>query len=113
MPRVRAARPYQTVYHEPIEFCAGERVQVGREDPEYPGWHWCRVASGREGWVHRSFLGATQGETQAITAYSARELDVSAGDCGEVLESLAGWIYLRLDDGRVGWLPQSHVLAEP
>ncbi|MDP9140604.1 MAG: SH3 domain-containing protein [Pseudomonadota bacterium] len=100
---------YMAAYADPIRFDAGEVVEVQRADAEYPGWYWCRTQSGKEGWVHRAFLHATTGLTHAVRAYSALELSAHPGQRGESIEHLDGWLYVRLDDGRTGWLPVSHV----
>ena len=109
MTRVTVTKPYTAQYPDPIRFDAGETVQVERGDPEYPGWFWCRAASGREGWVHRSFLAACAGTTTAVRAYSARELTVGEGERGVLLHELDGWVCIRLDTGDEGWIPESHV----
>ena len=40
-----ASFPYSMVVKE------GDEVEVGREDPEMPGWLWCTNAEGISGWV--------------------------------------------------------------
>lgn len=106
---VAVTKAYTAQYPDPICFDAGEAVQVERGDPEYPGWYWCRAASGREGWVHRSYLAACAGMTTSARAYSARELTVAGGERGTLLDSLDGWAFIRLDTGDEGWLPESHI----
>jgi SH3-like domain-containing protein len=110
---VAVTKAYAAQYSDPIRFDAGETVQVERGDSEYPGWFWCRAASGREGWVHRSFLAASAGTTTSVRAYSARELTVAGDERGELLDSLDGWVCLRLDSGEEGWVPESHVRLIP
>jgi SH3-like domain-containing protein len=106
---VAVTKAYTAQYSDPICFDAGEAVQVERSDPEYPGWFWCRATSGKEGWVHRSFLAACAGTTTSVRAYSARELTVADGERGALLETLEGWVCIRLDTGDEGWIPQGHV----
>lgn len=106
---VTVTKTYTAQYSDPICFDAGETVQVERGDAEYPGWYWCRAASGREGWVHRSFLAACEGTTTSVRAYSATELTVAGGERGALLQLLDGWACVRLDTGEVGWIPESHV----
>ena len=106
--RIAVTKAYTAQYSNPISFGAGEPVQVERGDPEYPGWFWCR-ASGREGWVHRSFLAACHGRTTGVRAYSARELTVAEGDRAELLDRLDGWMFIRLDTEAEGWIPETHV----
>ncbi len=108
---VEVTKAYTAHYADPISFNAGEDVCVGRGDPEYPGWYWCRAASGKEGWVHRSFLAGCEGITQSRDVYTAQELTAAVGERGHVLRSLAGWVYVRLARGDEGWLPASRVTA--
>ena len=106
---IEVIKAYASSYPDPIGFDAGASVNVEREDSEYPGWFWCRVPSGKEGWVHRSFLAETVGATTSVVAYSARELTLTGGERGVVVRSLDGWTLVRLDSGEEGWLPASHV----
>lgn len=108
--QIRIAQPHTSSYPDPIEFPVGGAVQVEREDAEFPGWYWCRVESGKEGWVHRSYLAeTTPGETVAVRDYSARELTVAGGETGDLVESLDGWILVRLESGEVGWVPEGTI----
>ena len=109
MTQVTVTKAYTAQYTDPIRFAAGETIQVERGDPEYPGWYWCRAASGKEGWVHRSFLAACDGTTSSVRPYTARELTVAGGEGGELLETLDGWACLRLESGDEGWVPEGHV----
>ena len=101
--------PHVAKYADPIAFHAGERVAVHQADAEFPGWHWCTNALGKEGWVHASFLSATVGNAVGLLDYSAAELTVSVGDEGVLLEKLGGWVYFQADDGAIGWVPENHV----
>jgi SH3-like domain-containing protein len=108
---IEVVEAYASKYSDPISFDAGVAVSIEREDAEYPGWFWCRVASGKEGWVHRSYLSALIGTTTSTAAYSARELTVRGGERGKVIRSLDGWELVRLDSGEEGWVPSSHIRA--
>jgi len=108
---VEIIKAYTSQYPDPICFDAGAAVQVERDDLEYPGWFWCRMPSGKEGWVHRSFLAACAGTTTSVRAYSAKELTVTGGEHGKLIQLLDGWAYIRLDTGDEGWIPQSHISA--
>jgi hypothetical protein len=108
--RVEVIAAHTSQYPEPICFAVGEPIQVGRGDPNFPGWFWCRTAAGSAGWVHQSFLAESDlhgGSTTSVAAYSARELTVSGGERGTLLRQLDGWAWLRLDGGEEGWIPMS------
>jgi hypothetical protein len=110
---IKVIKPYTAQYPDPISFEAGATVHVEHDDPEWPGWFWCRVASGKVGWVHRSFLETCSGATAALRAYSARELTVVGREQGVAIYQLDGWVYIRLDTGIEGWLPQDNVQIFP
>lgn len=82
---------HHTCYLNPIAFRAGERVRIGHEDDEFPGWVRTFTADGNEGWAPLSLLTpiGTE-EAQARQDYTARELDVAAGERVRVERELAG-----------------------
>jgi len=102
---------YTAQYADPIALRAGEAVHVGRTDPEFPEWFWCRGSDGREGWVHVSYLSHTTGQVTAVRDYSAQELTVAARDEARLIHIRGGWAYLALDDGRCGWVPEAIIQA--
>jgi len=108
MSQVVITKAYVGQYPDPIGFEAGEPIDVGRSDPEFPEWHWCRNQHGKEGWVHHSYLSARQGAATGARRYSAKELTVSAGAVATELERVGGWLLVQLADGSIGWLPESH-----
>ena len=104
---IAVTQPYKAKYLAPIEFEAGDALQVLRADDEFPGWFWCSAQSGLKGWVHHSFLEVSSGMTIAVAAYSARELTVRSGEQGQLHQRLDGWGWVSLHDGRSGWIPES------
>ena len=79
---VEVIKAYEAQYKDPISFERGVTVQVLREDSEFPHWFWCRAPSGKEGWVHRSFLAEAAATTKSTRPYSARELTVNGDESG-------------------------------
>jgi SH3-like domain-containing protein len=109
--RVVILEGYTAQYGDPIAFRAGETVDVGRADPDFPEWFWCLASDGKEGWVHLSYLSQTTGQATAVCDYSAQELTIAAGDEARLIRTLGGWAYLALDDGRFGWVPDNIIQA--
>jgi SH3-like domain-containing protein len=101
-------RGYSPQYADPIHVAAGERVFVGREDPEFPGWKWCRGPDGREGWVPVELLSDTTGDARVLSDYSARELAVMPGEEVAVEDARHDWLLARNKKGKRGWIPASH-----
>jgi putative acetyltransferase len=104
--RFRATAPYQPKYATPIRFAAGDRLKLGKADPQWQEFTWARAADGREGWVHRSKYRIERDELAvALADYDARELAVSGGEVLEGGERLGGWTWCRKRSGASGWLP--------
>jgi len=99
---------YEVQYPNPIQVKAGERLEVGRDDDDNPGWLWCRAADGREGWMPSELLAIGDFAT-VLQDYSAKELAVQPGDEVEVEEVRHGWVRVRNNKGEAGWIPKSHV----
>jgi uncharacterized protein YgiM (DUF1202 family) len=109
VPSTRIIREYTPQYSKPLSVAAGERVSVGREDDEFPGWKWCRASSGLEGWVPVELLSdASATETAALCDYSSRELAVQPGEEVTIEDSRHEWLLVRNKQGERGWIPASH-----
>ena len=109
VPSTRVIREYTPQYPNPLSVLAGESVSVGREDDEFPGWKWCRAASGLEGWVPVELLSdASATETAVLCDYSSRELAVQPGEEVTVEDSRHEWLLVRNTRGERGWIPASH-----
>lgn len=105
---------HQTCYPNPIEFKAGERVRIGHEDDEFPGWIRTITTDGNEGWAPLSLLTPVgNGEALAQQDYTARELDVAVGDQVTVKRELAGWLWVEGEQGACGWIPASCIAVGP
>ncbi|WP_421171086.1 SH3 domain-containing protein [Aeromonas dhakensis] len=101
---------HHTCYPNPIAFRAGELVRIGHEDDEFPGWVCTFTADGNEGWAPLSLLTQISAqEAQARQDYTARELDVAAGEWVRVDRELAGWLWVHNDQGQSGWIPASAI----
>jgi len=105
----RIAQDYSTQYPNPITVRAGDRVEVGRDDPENPGWRWCTGPDGREGWVPEDLLQPDGSGASMRRDYTARELDVRTGTDVVLGETMHGWVWATAADGRSGWIPLSCV----
>jgi hypothetical protein len=105
---LRINREYRPQYADSIQIAAGERVSVGREDPEFPGWKWCRASDGREGWVPVELLSNAGAGPVVLEDYSARELAVEPGEEVVLEDARHGWLRVRNSRGERGWIPASH-----
>jgi SH3-like domain-containing protein len=104
--KVRVKLEHTVEYPDPIETVSCEKVSVGREDNEFPGWKWCKTEDGREGWVPVELLSKEGPEAIVLKDYSARELAVQAGEEVVVEEARHHWLLVRNEHGKRGWIPQ-------
>jgi uncharacterized protein YgiM (DUF1202 family) len=109
--RLVVTRDYVAQYADPIALRMGDAVTVHRADTEYVGWYWCTNDSGKEGWVHESYLSAVHGQAAGIKDYTAAELSVRAGERVTFLDRSTGWVFVQRQDGAKGWVPETHVNA--
>ncbi len=109
---MRVAQDYTPQYLDPITVRAGDRVQVGRDDPEFPGWRWCTASDGREGWVPEDWFQRSGAEATMLREYTARELEVRAGAEVGLGEAMHGWVWATAADGRDGWIPLTCLARE-
>ena len=108
-------KAHRSDYPAPIEFKSGDRLDVGVEDSEYPGWIWVVTRDGNEGWAPIEYLERVAGSRQciAISDYCARELDLEPGEKLQIFSTLGGWHYATNSDQENGWVPQQCVRLAP
>ena len=106
--RARILREYTPQYADPLCVAAGEKLAVGPEDAEFPGWRWCRASDGREGWVPIELLSGQGREAFVLDDYSARELAVGCGEEVNIEEARHEWLLVRNEAGERGWIPACH-----
>lgn len=95
-------------FPDPLFVNKNEKIWIGREDIEYPGWFFCKVqASNKEGWVPNSIIQRDSDPHRGtvLADYSARELNVEPGDKVESNRELNGWAWCISEEGVAGWLP--------
>jgi len=97
-------------YPDPVELVAGDRVTLGKQDSEYPGWIWATsTRTGKSGWVPEIYLKVDNDLGIAQRVYTAREIAGEEGEIVRVLEELLGWSWVEAPDGRQGWMPGGHL----
>ena len=105
----RVAKGYQAEFPDAIAVEAGEAFTVSERTSAWENnpawiWVWCTDQRGKSGWVPKNIIQMdADGQTGTTpAAYNARELTVTAGQ------------QLSIDQqGRCGWVPLSHMMAEP
>lgn len=109
MTRATVIKAHQPGPGPALRLRAGDLVQLGDYDTEYPEWRWVVAPDSRGGWIHESLLTITADRTTAACDYDATELSAVGGETIEILRSLGGWIECRSRKGEVGWIPGENV----
>ncbi|MDH5633336.1 MAG: SH3 domain-containing protein [Gammaproteobacteria bacterium] len=105
--KVIVTRAHRSSYPEPVSFAEGDRIRVGREDTEFPGWVWITDSTDREGWAPLDYLqiNNTDGEAIALANYDATELNTVEGEELHVHQELNQWYRAENARGGCGWVP--------
>jgi hypothetical protein len=112
-PRLRVVEPHTASFDYSMHARVGDVVAVGREDPDMPGWLWCRDGAGVEAWVPRTHL-RVEGRRGVFTDdYNSAELSVAAGEVVQCLGEALGWVECLDGEWRYGWVPRCKLEAVP
>lgn len=95
-----ASFPYAMVAGE------GDVVTVGKEDPEMPGWFWCKDANGVEAWIPRTHIDIEDGRGVLNQDYNSIELDAQPGETVQFLGESLGWVECLNREWKYGWIPR-------
>ncbi|MEM6429101.1 MAG: SH3 domain-containing protein [Deinococcota bacterium] len=60
---VKVIQQHTSHYNNPIAFKRFERVWVGKQDAEFPGWYWTTTADGNQGWAPEQLLQLKRSKT--------------------------------------------------
>jgi len=105
--RVKAA--HKASFDYSVVFRKGDKVKVGKEDPEMPGWFWCENRDGMWSWVPQEYLTREGSEGTITQSYDTTELTVAVGEMLEFLKEVKFWTFCRAHDGREGWVPTKNL----
>ncbi len=102
-------KSYKTKYTNPILLKEGDVVILGAEEKEvkWQGWIWATFEN-ISGWIPKQIVKNISADKGIVTDnYSARELDVEAGDSVFIIKELNGWYWVRhLRTNEEGWIPK-------
>ena len=104
-------KEHRSKYPDPVEFNFEDRLDIGTEDTEYPGWIWVRTQDKNEGWAPIEYIELVEGARQGVanSSYCARELDVEIGEKLRVHRTVCSWHYVTNSREEKGWVPQACV----
>jgi hypothetical protein len=107
--KFRVKAPHKASFDYSVVFKKGDKVTVGKEDPEMPGWFWCMNKDGVWSWVPREYLAKSDSEGTITHGYDTTELTVAVGEIMEYLGGVSFWTFCRTSDGRKGWVPTKNL----
>ena len=115
----RVAKDYQASLAGPIAVEAGEAFTVSERTDVWENnsawiWVWCTDQRDKSGWVPKNIIQMdTDGQTGTThAAYNARELTVTTGQELLIKQEESGWFWCCDQQGKCGWVPISHMIAE-
>ena len=106
--KLKVTKPHKASFDYNVIFKRGDKVKVGREDPEMPGWYWCKDKNGVESWIPEEYLGISGEEGTITTDYDTGELTVEQGEVFEYVTEVKYWTLCR-DQDREGWIPTENL----
>ena len=103
---------HHTCYPNPIAFRAGERVRIGHEDDEFPGWVRTFTADGNEGGRPcPADPDRAEGGAGAPGPIPPGELDVAVGSGYGWIGSWQAGSGFTNEAGGSGWIPASCIAS--
>jgi len=106
--KLKVTKPHKASFDYNVVFKRGDKVKVGREDPEMPGWYWCENNEGVWSWIPDDYLSIHGEEGTITTDYDTRELTVEPGEVFEYITEVKYWTFCR-DGEREGWIPTENL----
>jgi hypothetical protein len=107
--KLRVRKVHEASFDYSIVFKKGDKVKVGREDPEMPGWYWCEDKDGIRSWIPEEYLDR-DGTNGIITHdYDTTELTVEVGYVLEYVAEVKFWTLCRTHGRKEGWVPTANL----
>lgn len=102
---------HKSNYPDPVSFATGDRLLVGEQDTEYPGWVRVTDKKGAVGWAPLEYIELNEdGDSGvALVSYSAMELDVEPGEHLIVEFEHRQWCWVKHKSKGVGWVPEENL----
>lgn len=108
-PKYRVVEEHRASFPNAMMAVESDVVTVGREDPEMPGWHWCRDRNGVDAWVPESHISIQDDKGVFTQDYNSVELNARKGEIIQYLGETLGWVECLNSEWRYGWIPRKKV----
>jgi hypothetical protein len=104
-PKYQVIKEHKASFTYAMLTVEGDEISVGREDPEMPGWYWCKDKKGVEAWIPTTHISIKGTQGRVTQDYNSNELNAEAGEIVQYLGESLGWIECLNKDWRYGWMP--------
>ncbi len=109
--KYRVTNEHKASFSYSMKAIEGDQVDVGREDPEMPGWFWCKDSKGVEMWVPSTHLKINQALGIFNQDYNSVELNAKVGDIVQYIGEALGWVECLDNMWRYGWIPKDKLVS--
>lgn len=107
--KLQVKKAHKASFNYSVVFKKGDKVKVGREDPDMPGWYWCENIDGVLSWIPEDYLNRNGTEGTITHNYDTTELTVKTEDTLEYVTKVKFWTLCRTRDGKKGWVPTANL----
>ncbi len=104
-PLYKVIELYKASFPDALLAMRGDRVSVGREDPEMKGWFWCKDLNGMEAWVPETHINISGEYAVFNQPYNSIEHTVEPGEIVQYLGEFLGWTECLNKEWKYGWIP--------
>ena len=104
-PLYKVTKEHQASFPEAMIAQKGDKVKVGKEDPEMQGWYWCLDVHGMEAWIPETHIEIEGSEAIFNQPYNSIEHTAMPGEIVQYLGESLGWIECLNKEWKYGWIP--------
>jgi hypothetical protein len=107
--KLQVTKAHKASFDYSVLFKIGEKVSVGRENPEMRGWFWCKNLNGVWSWIPEEYLNRRGAEGTITHDYDTTELTAKTGEMLEYATEVKFWTLCVALDGKKGWVPTGNL----
>ena len=106
-PLYKVIKEHKASFPEAMIAMKGDKVKVGKEDTDMPGWYWCKDNNGMEAWIPETHIDIDASEAVFNQPYNSIEHTVEPGEIVQYLGESLGWIECLNKEWKYGWIPSN------
>ncbi|MBD8500034.1 SH3 domain-containing protein [Paenibacillus arenosi] len=105
---------HRTEYPNPLLLHKGQSITIGEKymgTEEWDNWYFCTTSDNENGgWVPGQLIEFRETQGIVLEDYSAKELNINAGENVVGLKELNGWVWcVRELNSEEGWVPKENL----